>query len=134
MLDTKVTPELKRQGLSREITNRIQRLRKTSGISIEDQIDIYYEVVGESPELTKTIDTYLQAIQDQTRMPVIDANERNKAAPFIGETEFIDPDNESEHVKMYIHMAQAEFNDDKLEVSKTKIGVAIDEVLYDEIL
>ena len=134
MLDTKVTPELKRQGLSREITNRIQRLRKTSGISIEDQIDIYYEVVGESPEISKTLDTYLQAIQDQTRMPVVDANERNKAAPFIGETEFIDPDNESEHVKMYIHMAQAEFNDDKLEVSKTKIGVAIDEVFYDEIL
>lgn len=52
MLDTKVTPELKRQGLSREITNRIQRLRKTSGISIDDQIDIFYEVQNESPEIT----------------------------------------------------------------------------------
>lgn len=36
MLDIKLTPELKRSGLSREITNRIQRLRKNSGISIED--------------------------------------------------------------------------------------------------
>jgi len=59
MLDTKVTPELNRKGLSREITNRIQRLRKTSGISIEDQIDIYYDVVGESPEITKTLATYV---------------------------------------------------------------------------
>ena len=51
MLDIHLTPELKRMGLSREITNRIQRLRKTSGISIDDQIDIYYEIVGESPEI-----------------------------------------------------------------------------------
>ena len=36
MLDIAMTPELKGLGQSREITNRIQRLRKTSGISIED--------------------------------------------------------------------------------------------------
>ena len=30
-------------GLSREVTNRIQRLRKTSGISIDDQIEIFYQ-------------------------------------------------------------------------------------------
>lgn len=36
MLDVHLTPELRRMGLSREITNRIQRLRKTSGISIDD--------------------------------------------------------------------------------------------------
>jgi hypothetical protein len=36
MLDFVQTEELMRHGLSREITNRIQRLRKTSGISIED--------------------------------------------------------------------------------------------------
>jgi isoleucyl-tRNA synthetase len=36
MLDTEQTEELKNMGLSREVTNRIQRLRKTSGISIDD--------------------------------------------------------------------------------------------------
>jgi len=64
MLNTKLTPALKRTGLSREITNRIQRLRKNSGIAIDDQIDIFYEVVGESPEITAVLDTYQQAIQD----------------------------------------------------------------------
>lgn len=58
MLNTKITPELKRQGQSREITNRIQRLRKNSGISIDDQIDIFYEVIGESPEITAVLDTH----------------------------------------------------------------------------
>jgi len=62
MLNTQLTPELKRSGLSREITNRIQRLRKTSGISIDDQIDIYYEVVGDSPEIRAVLDTYVQLI------------------------------------------------------------------------
>lgn len=64
MLDTQITPELKRQGISREITNRIQRLRKTSGISIEDQIEIYYNVVGESPEINAALDQHLQGIED----------------------------------------------------------------------
>lgn len=36
MLDCVLTEELTSTGLSREITNRIQRLRKTTGISIED--------------------------------------------------------------------------------------------------
>lgn len=36
MLDIVQTDELKNIGLAREITNRIQRLRKTSGISIDD--------------------------------------------------------------------------------------------------
>mmetsp|Transcript_30324 Transcript_30324/g.40291 ORF Transcript_30324/g.40291 Transcript_30324/m.40291 type:complete len:213 (-) Transcript_30324:54-692(-) len=115
MLNTKITPELKRQGLSREITNRIQRLRKTSGISIEDQIDIYYSVVGESPEITAVLDTHQRAIADITRMPVMEASLRDMSAPFVGETEFIDPDNEAEHVKLYIHMAQPVFNDDRLQ-------------------
>ena len=36
MLSLDITPELMALGRSREVTNRIQRLRKTSGISIED--------------------------------------------------------------------------------------------------
>jgi len=115
MLNTKVTPELKRQGLSREITNRIQRLRKNSGISIEDQIDIFYEVVGEGNQIRMVLDQHLRSIQDVTRMPVMDASERNTEAPFVGETEFVDPDDESEQVKIYIHMAQPVFDEDRLQ-------------------
>ena len=42
MLDIVQTEDLKNIGIAREITNRIQRLRKTSGISIDDQIEIFY--------------------------------------------------------------------------------------------
>ena len=125
MLDTAVTPELKRMGLSREITNRIQRLRKTSGISIDDQIDIFYEVVGESPEINRTLDAHLSSIMETTRMPVMPLSERSSSAPapFIGETEFIDPENESEQVKIYIYLATPVFNDEKLQVSIYSIGI-----------
>jgi len=48
-------------------------------------------------------------------MPVMDASVRNTEAPFVGETEFVDPDDESEQVKIYIHMAQPVFDEDRLE-------------------
>lgn len=117
MLDIKVTPELKRQGLSREITNRIQRLRKTSGISIEDQIDIFYQVQGESPEINQTLDKFASNIEDQTRMPLLELAQLQGKPTFVGETEFVDPENESEQVKIYIYMAKPEFNDQALQVS-----------------
>lgn len=119
MLDLEVTPELRRQGTSREITNRIQRLRKTSGISIDDQIDIYYEIIGESPEIVATLDLHLNRIQDRTLMPVMPLSEKSGNAPFIDETEYIDADNEAEHVKLYIYLAQPEFVEAALQVSYT---------------
>lgn len=43
LLNMEQNEDLRRIGLGREVTNRIQRLRKTSGISIEDQIEIYWK-------------------------------------------------------------------------------------------
>ena len=37
-LDIEVTPELRREGLSRELVNRIQNLRKSSGFEVTDRI------------------------------------------------------------------------------------------------
>jgi len=51
-------------------------------------------------------------------MPVLDVSQRNLSAPFVGETEFIDPENVQEHVKIYIHIATPLFVDTKLQVSK----------------
>ena len=42
LLRTALDDELKLQGQSRELTNRIQKLRKSSGISIDDQIEVFY--------------------------------------------------------------------------------------------
>lgn len=53
MLDIVQTDELKNIGMAREVTNRIQRLRKTSGISIDDQIEIFYSFDDESKTVAK---------------------------------------------------------------------------------
>lgn len=48
-------------------------------------------------------------------MPVVPLSEKSGNAPFIGETEFVDPENEAEQVKLYIYLAQAEFVDAALQ-------------------
>ena len=39
-LDTTVTPELRAEGLAREIVSRVQRLRKESGLAVSDRISL----------------------------------------------------------------------------------------------
>ena len=41
VLDTELTPELKREGLSREIIRRVNTMRKKAGLTIEDRIVVY---------------------------------------------------------------------------------------------
>jgi isoleucyl-tRNA synthetase len=41
-IDTRITPELADEGLARELVHRIQGLRKTAGLEIEDRIVAYY--------------------------------------------------------------------------------------------
>jgi len=39
-LNTTITPELRAEGLAREMINRIQRLRKDSGFEVQDRIAV----------------------------------------------------------------------------------------------
>jgi len=117
MLDTVQDEDLLHQGLGREITNRIQRLRKTSGISIEDQIEIFYSFAGESSEqsvLGRVISAHGDKIAKHTKMAFVPGSVRQSHAIHIGDTEFIMPENESEHVKISICLATPNFVDSAL--------------------
>lgn len=48
-LDLKLTPELRREGLAREIIRQVQALRKASGFDVDDRIEL--AVVSEDPEV-----------------------------------------------------------------------------------
>lgn len=48
-------------------------------------------------------------------MPLLPVSNRDVTAPFVGETEFIEPENEVEQVKIYIHLARPVFMDDALQ-------------------
>ncbi|MDE6371461.1 MAG: isoleucine--tRNA ligase [Duncaniella sp.] len=46
-LDVTVTPELKREGIAREIVNRVQNLRKSSGFEVTDRINLTFATSDE---------------------------------------------------------------------------------------
>jgi len=50
VLDTRITPELRREGLAREVINRIQTARKAMDLPYEARIEIAYRAEGELAE------------------------------------------------------------------------------------
>ncbi len=60
-IDTAITPELRQEGLAREIVRRIQDMRKKAGFNIEDRITTYYTASGEMGEVFSVWNSYLKA-------------------------------------------------------------------------
>ncbi|MBR4734609.1 MAG: isoleucine--tRNA ligase [Bacteroidales bacterium] len=63
-LDIEVTPELRLEGLSRELVNRIQNLRKASGFEVTDRI--HTVVYSDDPALAQALQVYSDYIKSQT--------------------------------------------------------------------
>ena len=63
-LDIEVTPELRREGLARELVNRIQNLRKSSGFEVTDRIDT--EVYADDPDLQDALSAFGAYVKAQT--------------------------------------------------------------------
>jgi len=62
-LVTELTPELEKEGLSREFVRRVQDLRKTADFDISDRIKLYYFA---SPKLNQAIKEYSEYIKGET--------------------------------------------------------------------
>ena len=61
-LDITVTPELKQEGIARELVNRIQNIRKSNGYTITDKIKV---VAEKNPETDEAITAYGDYIAKQ---------------------------------------------------------------------
>ncbi|MEI7676338.1 MAG: DUF5915 domain-containing protein, partial [Bacteroidales bacterium] len=61
-LDITITEELKKEGLARELVNRIQNIRKSSGFEITDKISIK---LTRHPEIDEAIADYSEYIANQ---------------------------------------------------------------------
>ena len=59
-VDAAITPELRLEGLAREIVRRIQDMRKKADFNIEDRISTYFVAAGEVAEVFKTWSEYIK--------------------------------------------------------------------------
>ena len=72
ILDAALYPELADEGLSREIINRVQRLRKKAGLQPTDDIKMEYHVLSDPEDigLAGVFDSQKQTIEKALRRPV----------------------------------------------------------------
>ena len=63
MLDKHITPELRREGMAREVIRHVQSARKQAGLNIDDRIVL--AVVTESEELAAAIDEHRTLIESE---------------------------------------------------------------------
>ena len=63
-LDLALTPELKREGMAREVIRHVQSARKKAGLQIDDRINL--QLITEDRELQKAIENFSETIQAET--------------------------------------------------------------------
>jgi isoleucyl-tRNA synthetase len=63
-LDTTISPELRREGMMRDVVRHIQSFRKTSGLAVEDRIELCLQT--DDSELSKAISEHSQTIVAET--------------------------------------------------------------------
>ncbi|MCX7929497.1 MAG: isoleucine--tRNA ligase [Chlorobi bacterium] len=62
-LDTEIIPELRAEGIARELVNRIQNIRKSSGLEVTDRIRLWLDV---PPELQQSVESQRTYIMEET--------------------------------------------------------------------
>jgi isoleucyl-tRNA synthetase len=60
-VDATLTPELRAEGMARELVRRIQAMRKNAGFNIEDRITTYYQAEGPLEDVFRRMGDYIQA-------------------------------------------------------------------------
>lgn len=103
LIDAIVTPDLKVQGMSRELTNKIQRCRKEANISIDERIEVFYELPADkSSVLHEVVSLHTDKILKAIKRPFLSADLKSGNAELLGTAEYENPDKEGEKVIMYV--------------------------------
>ncbi|OGB74145.1 hypothetical protein A2V68_02340 [candidate division Kazan bacterium RBG_13_50_9] len=63
-LDKKITPQLEQEGMAREVVRSVQALRKSSGLSVSDRIQLFYE--SEDRLVQDSIAVWVEYIKGET--------------------------------------------------------------------
>ncbi|WP_299435289.1 isoleucine--tRNA ligase [uncultured Aquimarina sp.] len=68
-LDITITPELKKEGIARELVNRIQNIRKDSGLEVTDRIEV---IIKENKSIQDAVATNEAYIKNETLTETIE--------------------------------------------------------------
>ena len=79
-LDVTLTPELKNEGMARELVNRLQNLRKSTGLEITDKINVE---LSDIPEIRSAIDAFGDFIAGQVLANDIKLVDTNNEEGFV---------------------------------------------------
>ena len=63
-ISKQLTPELKREGLMREVIRHVQSARKKAGLQVDDRIEL--NVTSNDAEITRAIDEFTDTIAAET--------------------------------------------------------------------
>jgi len=80
VLDTALDEQQEFEGIAREITNRVQKLRKSAGLLATDAgVKVYYSLSGKQKtdleKLNKTLTHFLGFIQENTKTELLPMSE-----------------------------------------------------------
>ncbi len=93
-LNTTITPDLRREGLARELVRNVQDARKTAGLDISDRIALYVAVVGngdhaaEQTLMQDVVQVWGEYIRNETLATRLELG----ALPDVAHTESVDLD------------------------------------------
>jgi isoleucyl-tRNA synthetase len=79
-LDVTITEALKQEGVARELINRIQNLRKSSGFEVTDKVDVKIYAEGDAfEEITVSLANFAEYIGSQTLALSVEAAQLSEA-------------------------------------------------------
>jgi len=70
LLDTTPDQEMLDEGVAREVVNRIQKLRKSAGLKVDDQVRLVYSVTPSDHHLATVIKKFSDYIQTSSKTPL----------------------------------------------------------------
>ncbi|SJM85351.1 Isoleucine--tRNA ligase, cytoplasmic [Zygosaccharomyces bailii] len=87
ILDTKIYPELKTEGLARELVNRIQKLRKKCGLAATDDVLVEYDLINDNMDFEDVVKEHLPMLTKTCRSDIVKCD--GKRADAIADEEQI---------------------------------------------
>jgi isoleucyl-tRNA synthetase len=114
MLDVTLDDNLRRKGMARELVNKVQKLRKAVGLNIDDQVEVFYNITH-ATSLAQVVNENMSGISTSLKTPFLNA-ETSMQSHFvkIAETDYVNPENEADSVRLFICVPNISFDEGKL--------------------